>query len=382
MAELDVAFVSNNVTRGNGGSATLLDALRAVGEAGNRTSLYLTSDRAMSLLRRPSRRRLAAVPISRIYTPRGRDWRGFRGAELLVVSGLCGLDRMFTRHVLDSNAQRILSHSGSCESFRLALAEALPGRSDVNPDDLYREYVESFDFVVFQTADIRDEAVELARRLSDRSFVVRPSTDEDAVRASVGAESPYRAGRLPIVMVGPIVPRKGQHFALEAFALVASRVPRADLHFVGHTKDAAYAEQLQALAAERSLTDRVHLHGHQLESLKFVAHASVMMHTSLAEGASRVIRESMLLGRPCIAFDIPGTRDLIVHEKSGLLVSEGDVGALGAALLKVLQDEATAAALGASARRRYDKGHAWPIYRSSWESALSAMADRSPRIKT
>jgi glycosyltransferase involved in cell wall biosynthesis len=50
-------------------------------------------------------------------------------------------------------------------------------------------------------------------------------------------------------------------------------------------------------------------------------HFDVLWSTSAYEGQSNAILEAMAAGVPVVATDIAGTRDLVVHEKTGLLIS-------------------------------------------------------------
>ncbi|MEK7731216.1 MAG: glycosyltransferase, partial [Planctomycetota bacterium] len=52
---------------------------------------------------------------------------------------------------------------------------------------------------------------------------------------------------------------------------------------------------------------------------------------------------------PIVTTDVPGCRDLIVHERTGLVVPYDDTLALAAAMRRLLCDHALAAQLGAQA---------------------------------
>jgi glycosyltransferase involved in cell wall biosynthesis len=68
------------------------------------------------------------------------------------------------------------------------------------------------------------------------------------------------------------------------------------------------------------------------------------------EGFGMVIVEAMAYGLPVVASRSGGIPDIIRDGENGLLVPERDVGALAAALARVLDDAALADRLGASAR--------------------------------
>ena len=61
---------------------------------------------------------------------------------------------------------------------------------------------------------------------------------------------------------------------------------------------------------------------------RLYARAAVVACPSRREGFGVVCAEAMAHGRPVVAGDVGGLRDLVVHEETGLLVPPGDVGAL------------------------------------------------------
>ena len=86
--------------------------------------------------------------------------------------------------------------------------------------------------------------------------------------------------------------------------------------------------------------------------------AAVVACPSHREGFGVVCAEAMAHGRPVVARRVGGLRDLVVDGETGLLVPPGDVGALRAALERLLGDAAAAAARRA-ARERAREAFSW-----------------------
>ncbi len=183
-----------------------------------------------------------------------------------------------------------------------------------------------------------------------------------------------------IVYAGLLIPRKGLHHLLNAFAMLEQ--PRAQLRLVGKAENADYAAALRKQAGELGIEARVHFHGavSQAQLAQFFAEARVMVLPSLSEGLGRVVVEAMLVGTPVIGSRVGGIPDLVRHGENGLLVEAGDESALAAALARMFRDDI--AAMGERARafaldyyspEKYVDG-----YRQLFELALERSGDDSP----
>jgi glycosyltransferase involved in cell wall biosynthesis len=67
----------------------------------------------------------------------------------------------------------------------------------------------------------------------------------------------------------------------------------------------------------------------------------------------------MAYGRPVVAGDVGGLRDLVRHEETGLLVPPGDVGALRAAMQRLLADPDLRRRFGEAGRARIAEHFTW-----------------------
>lgn len=77
--------------------------------------------------------------------------------------------------------------------------------------------------------------------------------------------------------------------------------------------------------------------------------AAAYIQVSFSEGNPKTLLEAMSCGLPVIASDVPGMRQLVQHEKTGLLCGT-DAESIRAALQRVLADAALRAQLGKNAR--------------------------------
>jgi glycosyltransferase involved in cell wall biosynthesis len=85
-----------------------------------------------------------------------------------------------------------------------------------------------------------------------------------------------------------------------------------------------------------------------------IRRAAVCVFPSYAEAQPLAWLEAMACGRPLVGYDQGWAREVVRPGVDGILVPEGDTGALADAVLGLLADPDRAAALGASARQRVE----------------------------
>lgn len=76
----------------------------------------------------------------------------------------------------------------------------------------------------------------------------------------------------------------------------------------------------------------------------------VVLPTSYPEGIPKVLIEAAACGRPTVATDVPGCREICIDGETGLLVPSGDVEALTVAVQRLLDDPGLRAQLGRRGR--------------------------------
>ncbi len=85
--------------------------------------------------------------------------------------------------------------------------------------------------------------------------------------------------------------------------------------------------------------------------LRALGRATVLVFPSLwDEPLSRVLLEAIALGTPTAAMDTGGTREILEHERSGLVVAQA--AELGEAVRRLVEDEALRQRLYSGARAR------------------------------
>jgi glycosyltransferase involved in cell wall biosynthesis len=72
------------------------------------------------------------------------------------------------------------------------------------------------------------------------------------------------------------------------------------------------------------------------------------------EGVPKALLEAAACARPIIAADIPGCRDVVAHDVSGILTEKGEAKAVARAIIRLCGDAALRARMGDAARQRVE----------------------------
>lgn len=106
--------------------------------------------------------------------------------------------------------------------------------------------------------------------------------------------------------------------------------------------------------------------------------AIAVLPTTYREGLPTVLLEAAATGRPLVATDMPGCREVVRPGETGLLVPPGDAVALADALERLATDAALRARLGAAARQAAETEFAVPVVTGLVLDLYRRMMDGQP----
>jgi glycosyltransferase involved in cell wall biosynthesis len=170
--------------------------------------------------------------------------------------------------------------------------------------------------------------------------------DARSVRGELGIPEGVRVA----AVVSRMARHKGHRYLVEAAP------PDVHLLFVGDGEERA---SLERRVAERGLqaTFAGHVPPERVPNL--MASMDVLVHASLWEGLPRAAVEALLAGRPVVAFDCDGAREVVIDGVTGRLVRPKDTAGLTAAISDVLAQPDHGRSLGEEGRRRCRDRFEW-----------------------
>jgi glycosyltransferase involved in cell wall biosynthesis len=111
-------------------------------------------------------------------------------------------------------------------------------------------------------------------------------------------------------------------------------------------------EQWEERARELGLADRVHWLGLRNDGPVVVRAFDVAAMSSEREGMPMFAFEAMAAGKPFVATDVGGLRDIFESGENAMLVPPNDARAMAAALEKLLLDDQLRASMGSAGQAR------------------------------
>ncbi len=153
-----------------------------------------------------------------------------------------------------------------------------------------------------------------------------------------------------VVSVARLEREKSINTLIDAMALVAAKVPSAKCVIVG---DGRLRKSLQQQIATARLEGIVHLIGYRSDALSIVSAADVFVLPSLAEPFGIAILEAMALGKPVIVTRAGGPVEIVEEERTGLMVSPGNVTEMADAIIRLLQNPDQIRDMGTAGRERF-----------------------------
>ncbi len=171
----------------------------------------------------------------------------------------------------------------------------------------------------------------------------------ETIRKSLGINPQARV----IGVVANLIPYKGHHEMIEAYALVAAHCTDTFLLLVG--EDRGIQSELEQLSSELGVRAKVVFAGARSDVPQILCALDVQAVPSHEEGFSNAILEGMAVGKPLVVTAVGGNSEAVVNGETGWVVPPHAPRAMADAILRLLDDPLLARRMGEAGQERIKK---------------------------
>jgi glycosyltransferase involved in cell wall biosynthesis len=169
--------------------------------------------------------------------------------------------------------------------------------------------------------------------LAHRSKIVRVYNGATAIQP-VPFDALGKRG-FTLVFVGRLAAVKSLQTLIQAVSIAAKQLPELEFWVVG---DGPVRAELEALAAELGVADRLRFWGQRLDTAQFFSAADCFAMSSVSEGLPMSLLQAMSIGIPAIVTDVGGMAEVVRLSGAGLLAPVGDSVAMAEAIFALASD--------------------------------------------
>jgi glycosyltransferase involved in cell wall biosynthesis len=181
-----------------------------------------------------------------------------------------------------------------------------------------------------------------------------PTTDGKSIRQefNINQDTPI------LLAVSRLSYWKGHTELFKALTEVKNQNSNFKLLVVGeddpraHPGHGSYTAELKDLAEELGITEHIIFTGYRRDVKQLMAACDIFAMPSFEEPFGMVFLEAMCMKKPVIALDNGGTREVVEHNKSGLLSAPQDITQLAKNILTLIKNQELRRNLGEYGRAR------------------------------
>ena len=186
---------------------------------------------------------------------------------------------------------------------------------------------------------VPEERLHLIHRGIDALEYPRGFQPDDAWKSEFFRQFPKTRNQPLLTLVGRLTRLKGHADLLHLLARLRDRGIEAHGLIVGGTdpRKAAYADELQSLAASLNLSDHVTFTGHRTDLKQIYAMSSIVLSLSFTpESFGRTVAEALSIGTPVVGYNHGGVAEILAAQFPSGTVESGNLDALTDTVASIL----------------------------------------------
>jgi|Napbiome12C3dose_1001474.scaffolds.fasta_scaffold00008_48 glycosyltransferase involved in cell wall biosynthesis len=163
-----------------------------------------------------------------------------------------------------------------------------------------------------------------------------------------------------LVFLGALSKDKGIEEAIEAFQLIDQLELKQWRFWIIGKAESRYLEKLKQQCMDLGIKKSVTFWGFVSEKKKFelLSKSHIVINSSIREGWGLVVIEAASMGVPTVAYNVPGLRDSILNNKTGIICFKKTPTCLASEIVNLINDSEKYQQMSTNARQ-WSKRFAW-----------------------
>jgi glycosyltransferase involved in cell wall biosynthesis len=302
------------------------------------------------------------------YTLHDLPWEKLKRSPVDIVKDILAIRRLYTslRPDLVHHIALVPVMFGqiAAAGLHIATVNTIAGLgSGFIGRGLKGKFLKSALVVTLRTLLTRARSLTIVQNADDRAALESIGVSHESIRLVAGSgvdtdllkPLPEPEGPITIGIAARMLDDKGIRPLVEAQAMLHAKGLNTRLLLAGDydptNRTAIPIADLEAFARQPG----VEWLGHVDDIAGFWARCHIAALPSRREGLPKALLEAAALGRPLIATDVPGCRDVAIDGETGLLVPVDDADALANAIETLVRDPALRVTMGQAGRRLVEK---------------------------
>jgi glycosyltransferase involved in cell wall biosynthesis len=216
----------------------------------------------------------------------------------------------------------------------------------------FHRSMQRYDHTVFVAESARQSLCKLLPYLTDKSSTIYNVVEPDEIRNRSKEEitdCSFNADEFNLISVGQFREVKAFDRLIRITKRLQESGINAHLYLLGK---GALRDSYVHEAARLGILDKVTIIGFRENPYKYVAKADLFVCSSLHEGFSTAVTESLIVGTPIVTTSCSGMEELLGSDGEYGIITDNDEQALGDTLLRLIPDTDRMQALRDATKRR------------------------------
>lgn len=200
--------------------------------------------------------------------------------------------------------------------------------------------------IIFQNPDDRAALIDMGAVSKEKTTLIRGS----GVSLAAYTMRPEPEGAPVVTFAARLLEDKGVREFVEAARLLMQRGVKARFWLAGSLDPGNLTSVSEDVLSQWSEEGGVEVLGHQIDMPSLFANSNIIVLPSYREGLPKSLIEAAACGRAVVTTDVPGCRDAIEPESTGLLVPVRDSSGLADAIQFLIENPERRKQMGSSGR--------------------------------